>query len=151
MQWFQAIVVKIRVLSSSLNIGNTKFTHNLHWPEMQFSDFCCDETSPDGRDVQAGLSDQMAYQSHVDRWLVFPIGGVWFSNTITVLDQHWHKLSEKDRTKQRKARAKRGNKPIRGNSKNPMDSLPSSHLTILFTGTQQQTGSAELEERDLFL
>jgi hypothetical protein len=26
---------------------------------------CCDDGSPDGRDVQAGLADRMVYQRHV--------------------------------------------------------------------------------------
>jgi hypothetical protein len=32
-----------------------------------------------GRDVHAGLTDQMVYQRHVGRFLVFPVYGVWFN------------------------------------------------------------------------
>jgi hypothetical protein len=55
------------------------FTHNLHWTEVQFSDFCHEDGSPDGRDVHAGLIEQMIYQRHVGRFLVFPVCGVLFS------------------------------------------------------------------------
>jgi hypothetical protein len=30
-------------------------------------------------DVQAGVTDQMIYQRHMGRFLVFPVGGVQFS------------------------------------------------------------------------
>jgi hypothetical protein len=42
-------------------------------------DFCCDNGSPDGRDVQAGLTDRKVYQRHVGGFLVFPVRGVWFN------------------------------------------------------------------------
>jgi hypothetical protein len=61
------------------NIRKQIFPLNLHWTELQFPDFCCDNGSPDGRDVQAGLTDRMVYQRHVGGFLVFPVGGVWFS------------------------------------------------------------------------
>jgi hypothetical protein len=35
--------------------------------------------NPDGRDVQAGLIDQMSYLRHVGRFLLFPVGGVHFN------------------------------------------------------------------------
>jgi hypothetical protein len=38
--------------------------------------FCCDNRSPYGRDVQAGLTDWMVYQRHVGWFLVFPVCGV---------------------------------------------------------------------------
>jgi hypothetical protein len=46
------------------------------------SDFCCDNGSPDGRDVQAGLTDRMVYQRHVSGFLVFPAGGVRYNLQI---------------------------------------------------------------------
>jgi hypothetical protein len=46
---------------------------------MQLSDFCCNNGSPDGRDVQAGLTDRMVQQRHTGGVLVFPAGGVWFN------------------------------------------------------------------------
>jgi hypothetical protein len=51
--------------------GNTIFTHNLHWTELWFSDFCCNSESPDGRYVQDGLTDRMMYQRHEDGFFVF--------------------------------------------------------------------------------
>jgi hypothetical protein len=39
--------------------------------ELWFSDFFCDNGSPDGRDVQAGLTDRMIYQRHVGGFLAF--------------------------------------------------------------------------------
>jgi hypothetical protein len=90
MHYFTTFVVKIRVLSeykSSLKRQilcmvqhkNTIFKHNLHGTEMQFSDFCCDNGSPDGTDVRAGLTARMVYQRHVGGFLAFPVCGVWFS------------------------------------------------------------------------
>jgi hypothetical protein len=87
MHCFTAIVVKIRVASeqkSSLKRQfSVRYQHkytifplNLHWTELQFSAFCCDNGTPDGRDVQAGLTDRMIYQRHVCGFLVFPVGGV---------------------------------------------------------------------------
>jgi hypothetical protein len=73
---------------------------------LEYSDFCCDNRSPDGRDAQAGLTGLMVYQRHVGRFLIFPVGGVWFRNTIIVLIHYHHKLLEKERTEQRKVRAK---------------------------------------------
>jgi hypothetical protein len=52
------------------------FPLNLHWTELQF--FSCDDGIQDGRDIQAGLTDQMVYQRYVDRFFVFPVCGVWF-------------------------------------------------------------------------
>jgi hypothetical protein len=40
--------------------------------------FRCDNGSPDGRDIQAGLTDQTIYQRHVGLFLVFPVCDVWF-------------------------------------------------------------------------
>jgi hypothetical protein len=57
---------------------NKIFTHNLPWMELQFSDFCCD-SCPDGKDVQAGLTDRIIYQRHVGGLLVFPVGGLGFN------------------------------------------------------------------------
>jgi hypothetical protein len=48
------------------------FPFNLNWTELQFFYFCCDNGSPDGRDVQAGMTDRMVYQRHVGGFLVFP-------------------------------------------------------------------------------
>lgn len=62
--YFMAIIVKIGVLSEysvshhhreSSVYGTyikTIFTHNLHWTALQFSDFFCDNQSPDERDVK---------------------------------------------------------------------------------------------------
>jgi hypothetical protein len=55
------------------------FPLSLHWTELWFFDFCRDNGSPDGRDVQDGLTDQMVYQRHVGRFLVFSVYGVWFN------------------------------------------------------------------------
>jgi hypothetical protein len=30
------------------------------------------------RDARAGSTDGMTYQTHMGRFLVFPVGGVWF-------------------------------------------------------------------------
>jgi hypothetical protein len=46
---------------------------------FQLSQFCCDNGSPDGRVVEAGWSDRMIYERHVGRFLVSPVGGVWFN------------------------------------------------------------------------
>jgi hypothetical protein len=51
---------------------------SLHWTEL-FFDFCCDNGSPDGREVQAGLTDRMVCQRHVGAFLVFPARGVWLN------------------------------------------------------------------------
>jgi hypothetical protein len=45
---------------------------------MQFSDFCFNSGSPDGRDVQAGLTDGKSHYRHLGRFPVFPVGDVWF-------------------------------------------------------------------------
>jgi hypothetical protein len=77
MHYFTAIIVKIRIEiaeeTNSLYGTNIKtiFTHNLHWTELQFSDFCRDYDSPDRRDVLAGLTDRMIYHRHVGGFLVF--------------------------------------------------------------------------------
>jgi hypothetical protein len=56
---------------------------NLHWTEMQFFYFRCDNSSPDGTDIQAGLIDQMVYQRHVGRFLVSPV--MWCSVQSAIL------------------------------------------------------------------
>jgi hypothetical protein len=38
------------------NINNTISQRNPHWMEPWLSDFCCDNGSPTGKDVQAGLA-----------------------------------------------------------------------------------------------
>jgi hypothetical protein len=65
----------------------TIFTLNLHWEEL-FSDFCCDNGSPDGRGVQEGFIDGMIYQRHVGGFLVFPVCGVWFNLQAFASFQH---------------------------------------------------------------
>jgi hypothetical protein len=46
---------------------------------MQFSDFCCDNGSPDERYVHPGLTDRMVYQKYKGGFLLFPVCGVWFN------------------------------------------------------------------------
>jgi hypothetical protein len=47
------------------------FTLSLHWREFQFSDFCSDKRGPDGRDIQARLTDGLVQQRHVGGFLYF--------------------------------------------------------------------------------
>jgi hypothetical protein len=51
----------------------------LYWTELWFFDFCCDNGSSDGGDVQTGLTDQMVYQRHVVGFLGLPVCGIWFN------------------------------------------------------------------------
>jgi hypothetical protein len=42
--------------------------------------FCCENTTPGGRDVQDGLNDRMVYQKHVDGFFIFlyvVFGPIW--------------------------------------------------------------------------
>jgi hypothetical protein len=41
--------------------------------------FCCNNVSPDGIDVQAGLTGRMVQQRNVGGFLVFLVCGVWFN------------------------------------------------------------------------
>jgi hypothetical protein len=55
--------VKNKEQESSLN---PQIFCSLHWPEL-----CCYDRSPDGRDVQSGLTDWMICQNHVGCFLAF--------------------------------------------------------------------------------
>jgi hypothetical protein len=44
--------------------GKQIFPLNLHWAELQICDFCCDNGSPDERDVQAGLTYRMVSERY---------------------------------------------------------------------------------------
>jgi hypothetical protein len=53
--------------------------------------FCCDNGSPDMRDVQAGLTDRIVYQRHVGGFLVFLVCGFWFNlQSFTFYVSMWH-------------------------------------------------------------
>jgi hypothetical protein len=47
------------------------FRLNLHWMELQLFYLCCDNRSPDGRDVQAVLTDWMVYQRYAGGCLAY--------------------------------------------------------------------------------
>jgi hypothetical protein len=55
-----------------------KFLHLIYTGHSCCSNFCCDNGSPDARDVQTGMTDRMVYQRHVGGFLVFSICCVWF-------------------------------------------------------------------------
>jgi hypothetical protein len=73
----------------------------------------------------------------VGGFLVFPVGGVWFRNTITVLIYHRHRVLEKEMT-ERKVRAKCRNKTFRGHRENPMDHLPSTSPPRCYTSPTRE-------------
>jgi hypothetical protein len=50
-----------KIKNNKTNI-NTDVPGNLNW-----TDFCFNDESPEGIDAQAGLTDRMCYQSHVGR------------------------------------------------------------------------------------
>jgi hypothetical protein len=58
----------------------TQFSHLIYTGRVVYSffDFCYDNESPNGRDVQAELTARMVYQRHVVGFLVFPACDVWF-------------------------------------------------------------------------
>jgi hypothetical protein len=64
--------------SLSGTIIKTQFSSIIYtWRRrMYFSDFCCHNESPDGRDVEAGLADRMVYQRHVGGFLIFRVCAV---------------------------------------------------------------------------
>jgi hypothetical protein len=68
-----------RLIIKTTFSGHYPFLLNLHWTELQFSDFCCNNGSPDGRTDQVELTDRMVYQRHADGFFVFPVCGVWFN------------------------------------------------------------------------
>jgi hypothetical protein len=80
-------IVKFRVLSEQTLLLKKQisvwykhktriFTHNLHRTELQFSDFCCDNGSPDGL---TGLTDQASHNMVQDSLTAFLT--MVFSNT----------------------------------------------------------------------
>jgi hypothetical protein len=60
-------------------IQNTNFPIQSTLDGVLVSDLCCNNGGPNGRDVQAGLTDRMVYQRHEGGFLVFPTCGVWFN------------------------------------------------------------------------
>jgi hypothetical protein len=59
-----------------------KFSYSIYagW-SCSFFYFHCDNGSPDGTDVQAGLTDRIIYQRYVGGFLVFPLCGYSVSSS----------------------------------------------------------------------
>jgi hypothetical protein len=58
---------------------NTVLTVGYTGRSCSFEDFCCDDRNPDGRNVQAGLTDKMICQNHVGCFLSLFVYAIQFN------------------------------------------------------------------------
>jgi hypothetical protein len=70
---------------------NTIFPLNIHWTELKVFSSGCYNGSPDGKDIQGGLTDNMTYRRYVvDGFLLFPVvGDVHSARTSLLSNELW--------------------------------------------------------------
>jgi hypothetical protein len=77
--------IKIEIIIGEMKFSvwyqhkKTQFSHSLYTGWSFFFNFCCDNRSPGGRDIQTGFTKGTVHQRHVGRFLLFPIRGIWFN------------------------------------------------------------------------